>query len=203
MIRALGDFRIDGVPTTIPFDLRALASPNFRSGGATTTFIDEHPDVLPEPAPAPGAELDGEPAPQSASLLIEVDARELRAGSFSLLIDHRSYAIDVRRDGDRCRVDIGGRTIDVTLVDTLRHGGVTLDADAAEGPQEIRAMMPGKIVTVLVAAGDEVQKDQGILVVEAMKMENEVKAAGAGVVKEILVKPGQAVEAGEILARVE
>ena len=133
----------------------------------------------------------------------DVDARELRSGSFSLLIDHRSYAVDVRRDGDRCRVDVGGRAIDVTLVDTLRHGGVALDAAAAEGPQEIRAMMPGKIVTVLVAAGDEVQKDQGILVVEAMKMENEVKAAGAGLVKEILVKPGQAVEAGEILARLE
>ena len=133
----------------------------------------------------------------------DVDARELRAGSFSLLIDHRSHAVDVRSDGERHRIDIGGRTIEVTLIDTLRHGGVSLDAAAAEGPQEIRAMMPGKIVTVLVAAGDEVHKDQGILVVEAMKMENEVKAAGAGVVKEVLVKPGQAVEAGEILARLE
>ena len=133
----------------------------------------------------------------------EVDAHQLRPGSFSLLIDHRSYALDVRSEGERHRVDLGGRTIEVTLVDTLRHGGVELDADAAEGPQDIRAMMPGKIVTLLVAVGDTVAKDQGLLVVEAMKMENEIKAIGAGIVKEILVKAGQAVEAGEVLARVE
>ena len=132
-----------------------------------------------------------------------VDARQLRPGSFSLLIDQHSVACDVRSDGDRWRVDVDGRTIELTLVDALRHGGVSLEADAVEGPQEIRAMMPGKIVTVLVAAGDPVEKDQGILVVEAMKMENEVKSAGAGVVKEVLVKPGQAVESGEVLARLE
>jgi biotin carboxyl carrier protein len=132
-----------------------------------------------------------------------VDARVLRPGSLSLLIDNRSVACEVRSDGDKHKVDLAGRTIEVTLVDTLRHGGVAVDADAAEGPQEIRAMMPGKIVTVLVGVGDTVEKDQGVLVVEAMKMENEVKAAGPGVVKEVLVQPGQAVEAGEVLARVE
>jgi len=132
-----------------------------------------------------------------------VDSRQLRPGSFSLLIDQHSVACDVRSDGDRYRVDVDGRTVELTLVDTLRHGGVALEADAVEGPQEIRAMMPGKIVTVLVAAGDTVEKDQGILVVEAMKMENEIKSAGSGVVKEVLVKPGQAVESGEVLARLE
>jgi len=132
-----------------------------------------------------------------------VDARQLRPGSFSLLIDQHSVACDVRCDGDRYRIDLDGRTVELTLVDALRHGGVSLEADVVEGPQEIRAMMPGKIVTVLVAAGDPVEKDQGILVVEAMKMENEVKSAGAGVVKEVLVRPGQAVEAGEVLARLE
>ena len=64
-------------------------------------------------------------------------------------------------------------------------------------------MMPGKIVTVLVTVGDTVEKDQGVLVVEAMKMENELRAAAAGVVQEIRVQPGQAVETGEILARIE
>lgn len=147
-------------------------------------------------------------APHSYRVTIDgvdhaVDARALRPGSFSLLIDQRSVACDVRSDGDRHRVDVAGRTLEVTLVDTLRHGGVPVEADAVEGPQEIRAMMPGKIVTVLVTAGDAVEKDQGILVVEAMKMENEVKAAGPGVVKEMLVRPGQAVEAGEILVRLE
>ena len=132
-----------------------------------------------------------------------VDSRTVRPGSFSLLIDQRSVACEVRTDGDRHKVDLDGRTIEVTLIDTLRHGGVSVDAAAAEGPQEIRAMMPGKIVTLLVTVGDSVEAGQGVLVVEAMKMENEVKVAAAGVVKELLVKPGQAVESGEILARLE
>jgi pyruvate carboxylase subunit B len=132
-----------------------------------------------------------------------VDARVLQPGSLSLLIDKRSVACEVRSDGDRHRVDLAGRTIEVTLIDTLRHGGVQVIDEDAGGPQDIRAMMPGKIVTVLVGVGDSVEKDQGLLVVEAMKMENEVRASAPGVVKEILVKSGQAVESGEVLARIE
>ncbi len=132
-----------------------------------------------------------------------VDTQTLRSGVLSLLIDHHSHTVDVRSDGDRNRVDVGGRTVEVRLVDELRHGGVSVSADAAEGPQEIRALMPGKVVTTLVKVGDTVTSGQGLLVVEAMKMENEVKAPAAGVVKELRVEPGQAVEAGEILARIE
>ena len=132
-----------------------------------------------------------------------VDARVLRPGSLSLLIDQRSVTCEVWSDGDRHRVDLAGRAIDVTLVDTLSHGDVQVVGEEAGGPQEIRAMMPGKIVTVLVGLGDSVEKGQGVLVVEAMKMENEVKAAARGVVREILVKPGQTVESGELLARIE
>jgi biotin carboxyl carrier protein len=132
-----------------------------------------------------------------------VDACPLRPDSLSLLIDHRSYAVDVATDGDLHRVTLDGRTVEVRLVDTLRHGGLGAAGEEPSGPQEIRAMMPGKIVTVLVATGDEVHKDQGLLVVEAMKMENELKAPAAGVVREILVSPGQAVETGEVLARIE
>ncbi len=131
-----------------------------------------------------------------------VDTQMLRSGVMSLLIDNRSFTVDVRSDGDRNRVDVAGRTVEVTLVDELRHGGVSVTAEP-EGPQEIRALMPGKVVTTLVKVGDTVAKDQGLLVVEAMKMENEVKAPAAGVVQELRVEPGQAVEAGEILARIE
>ena len=132
-----------------------------------------------------------------------VDTQTLRSGVLSLLIDHRSHTVDVRSEGDRHRVDVGGRTVEVMLIDELRHGGVSVAGDAAEGPQEIRALMPGKVVTTLVKIGDEVTSGQGLLVVEAMKMENEVKAPAAGVVKELRVEAGQAVEAGEVLARIE
>jgi biotin carboxyl carrier protein len=63
--------------------------------------------------------------------------------------------------------------------------------------------MPGKVIRVLVAAGDEVHPRQGLVVVEAMKMENELRAARAGRVKEIFVQEGQSVEAGAVLAVVE
>lgn len=130
-----------------------------------------------------------------------VDARALGPGSLSLLFDNRSYAVDVASDGPHHTVGIAGRTIEVTLVDLLRHGAPAPAGAESSGPQEIRAMMPGKIVTVLVEVGDTVQRDQGLLVVEAMKMENEVRAAADGTVTAILVQPGQAVEVGEVLAR--
>jgi biotin carboxyl carrier protein len=63
--------------------------------------------------------------------------------------------------------------------------------------------MPGKVVDVLVAIGDEVSKEQGVLIIEAMKMENEVRTAASGKVKEIYVSSGQAVESGELLIELE
>src|SRR5207302_65535 len=69
--------------------------------------------------------------------------------------------------------------------------------------REVRAAMPGKVVAVLIEAGAAVTRGQGLLVIEAMKMENEVVAPRDGTVQEIRVQPGQAVEAGELLAVVE
>ncbi len=63
--------------------------------------------------------------------------------------------------------------------------------------------MPGKVVAVLVEAGARVERGQGLLVIEAMKMENEIAAPRAGTVADVRVKPGQAVEAGELLARID
>jgi biotin carboxyl carrier protein len=78
---------------------------------------------------------------------------------------------------------------------TARGGGVE-----AEGRQEIKAPMPGKIVRVLAKAGDAVEAGQGLLVVEAMKMQNEIKAPKTGKVEKVLVAEGQAVNAGETMA---
>jgi biotin carboxyl carrier protein len=67
----------------------------------------------------------------------------------------------------------------------------------------LKAMMPGRVINVLVAVGEEVAAHQGLLVVEAMKMENELKAPKAGKIVELKVKPGQTVEKGELLLVVE
>ena len=77
-----------------------------------------------------------------------------------------------------------------------RRGGL-------EGPQKLLAPMPGKIVRVMVPAGKEVEAGQGVLVIEAMKMQNELKSPKKGIVKQLMVSEGTSVTAGEVLAIVE
>jgi biotin carboxyl carrier protein len=99
-------------------------------------------------------------------------------------------------------VNLQGRTTTVTV--NGRRTGHAADAGAhSHGEISIAAPMPGRVVRVLVAAGDQVGARQGVVVVEAMKMENELRAPRAGRVKEICVGPGTSVEAGRILAVIE
>jgi len=100
-------------------------------------------------------------------------------------------------------VALGPRIIPVRLVDPLRYGNGRVDEAAAEGTIEVRAVMPGKVTAVLAAAGDEVAAGAGLLVIEAMKMENEITAPRAGKVMSIAKAPGEAVEAGALLAVLE
>jgi acetyl/propionyl-CoA carboxylase alpha subunit len=105
------------------------------------------------------------------------------------------------RDGGEVLVGLRGRTIGVTV-----NGRRSAHAEAAlqgHGEVTIVAPMPGRVVRVLVATGDEVDVRQPVVVVEAMKMENELRAPRAGHVKEIAVAPGTSVEAGRVLAVIE
>ena len=98
-------------------------------------------------------------------------------------------------------VGLGGRTISVTV-----NGRRSAHAEAAthgHGQINIVAPMPGRVVRVLVAPGDEVEARQGVVVVEAMKMENELRAPRAGRVRDVSVAPGTSVEAGRVLAVIE
>jgi biotin carboxyl carrier protein len=83
---------------------------------------------------------------------------------------------------------------------SLRGRGRTADE---HGPKKLTAPMPGKVVRILVAQGDEVEAGAGILVVEAMKMQNEVKSPKKGIIQKIQVKEGASVNAGDVLAIVE
>jgi biotin carboxyl carrier protein len=101
-------------------------------------------------------------------------------------------------------VAIAGRIVPVRLVDPLRHGnGRVEDAAGDEGAVEIRAVMPGKVTAVLKAPGDEVEAGTGLLVIEAMKMENEIPAPRSGRIASVLKAPGEAVEAGALLVVLE
>lgn len=95
------------------------------------------------------------------------------------------------------------RDVEVTLIDPKRLRGSAGAAGAADGLAEIKTMMPGKVVRLVANAGDPVEKGDAVLVVEAMKMQNDLKAPKAGVVKEIKVSEGATVSAGDVLAVIE
>jgi biotin carboxyl carrier protein len=98
---------------------------------------------------------------------------------------------------------LGGRNIAVT-VNGRRTGRAAADSGAGiHGEQKVVAPMPGRVVRVLVAAGDEVAARQPVVVVEAMKMENELRSPKAGRVKDVAVTPGTSVEAGRVLVVIE
>jgi biotin carboxyl carrier protein len=134
----------------------------------------------------------------------EVDARLTAQGIYSLLIGGVSYVADVVDHEGTCMVDVMGEAYEV-LVEEQTRWIIRTRGGAAEGGsgQTVRAPLPGKITHVAVRAGDRVQAGDTLVVIEAMKMENEFKAATAGTVTEVRVQPGQAVNPGDLLVVVQ
>jgi biotin carboxyl carrier protein len=133
-----------------------------------------------------------------------VDGKKTGRTNYSLIVDDRSFEIEVDNTDDEYRVLVDGRTYRIHLVDErrMRIGG-TQSGVELEGRQLVSVPMPGKIIAILVAEGDSVEKGQGLVIVEAMKMENEVRSPIAGEIKEIKVKPGDTVDGGAVLVIVE
>ena len=133
-----------------------------------------------------------------------VDARVLEHGAVSLLVDGRSYDVELDESGDEVQVLVD---FELLTVDVADERAVSLRAGAAgfsvSGKVLVTAPMPGKVVRVLVAPGAQVTEGQGLVVVEAMKMENELKSPKAGTVIEVFAKEGSAVEANAKLLTVE
>ncbi len=131
----------------------------------------------------------------------EVDSHKLEYNFYSFITDELSYEVSVERDGDTYKVRRGAAQLDATISDPSRQARDSLAAKA--GPEKIVSQMPGKVVRVLVAEGDEVEAGAGVIVVEAMKMENEIATINGGTVTKIAVSPGAAVEGGALLLVVE
>ena len=143
--------------------------------------------------------VDGQP--------LQAHCEEITPGVYSLLVAGRSYEVNIsQRPGDRPGLasplvaEVGLRRYLVELRDPRRWRG-TGSSLAAEGPQEIVAPMPGRIVKVLVIEGEQVQRNQGLMVIEAMKMQNELRAPRDGRVERISTSEGRGVEAGARLLR--
>jgi acetyl-CoA/propionyl-CoA carboxylase biotin carboxyl carrier protein len=176
MQRALGEFQIEGVATTIPFHQNVLANAAFIAGDATTSFLPEHPEVIPTAQTPVAAAADAD-TPANAEALVEVNGRRfsvvVRGGAFAMASDPAAA------NG----VAPGRRSV-------AKRGAKASVKEMLESP------IQGTIVRVEVTEGQDVTAGQLICVVEAMKMENELLAHRAGTVKSLYVKKGDAIKVG-------
>ncbi|MBN1660798.1 MAG: biotin/lipoyl-binding protein [Anaerolineae bacterium] len=152
------------------------------------------------------------------TLKLDGTTYKIRVDGNSVLVDDQPFVIGFDDDG---RVLVDGIPFDINLEeDHVTAGGITYDlavkglvaekagprraaaAGTAAGAGAVTAIMPGKVIRLLVAEGDEVAEGDVVCILEAMKMENELKAPQAGVVKAVHVTPGQDVEMGALIVQV-
>lgn len=136
--------------------------------------------------------LDGKP--------IEADIVEVARGIYSVLLAGQSFEVRIDNRATGLQVNVAGREYAAEVIDPRQWRRQRGSALETEGRQQVIAPMPGKIVRVLVAAGDSIEAKQGLMVVEAMKMQNEIRSPKHGTVERLMVTEGQAVNAGEVLA---
>jgi biotin carboxyl carrier protein len=136
------------------------------------------------------------------SAIVEADARLLRPGVLSLLMGGRSHRVVLDGDSSDPALFLDGQRISYRVEDPRslrsrrRHPG-------ADGPAVLKASMPGRVVRVLVERGQEVAAHQPVVVIEAMKMQNELKSPREGRVADLRAVAGAAVASGETLAVIE
>ncbi len=145
-------------------------------------------------APDGSMTLDGEPVEAD---LLQVDP----LGLYSLLMNHKSYELVVEEQPRGYRVTVGAQTFDVDVADErqLRMESARANVSAGDGDLPITAPIPGLVVKVLAEEGQAVEVDAPLVILEAMKMENEIRAPRAGVVKHIAIEVGQSVEGNAVL----
>jgi biotin carboxyl carrier protein len=129
-----------------------------------------------------------------------IDALPLSHGAVSLIVDGQSYSVELEEEGDFVNVLVRDHLIRVDIADERRLRMRAASSQfTLEGNQTVAAPMPGRVVKILVKVGDAVAEGQPVAVVEAMKMENELKSPKAGTVAEIRAREGDAVEGGAAL----
>jgi biotin carboxyl carrier protein len=138
--------------------------------------------------------IDGKP--------VDADIAEISSGTYSVLIGGQSLEVRVTPGPDALDVSVSGREYSLTVRDPREWRRKHHGAAASEGRQQVVAPMPGKVVRILTKAGEKIEAGQGVVVVEAMKMQNEVRAPKSGIVEKIFVAEGQSVNTGDALATI-
>jgi biotin carboxyl carrier protein len=134
---------------------------------------------------------------------IQIDAVLRRSDVLSVLIDGRSFEIKRERAGNDVHLWVGPERYAAEVRDPRSLRGRQAKGARDHGPQKLIALMPGKVVRLLVEEKTELDAGQGVLVVEAMKMQNEIKSPKKGVLTKIVVAEGDRVNAGDVLAIVD
>jgi biotin carboxyl carrier protein len=130
----------------------------------------------------------------------ELEASQVEPNVYLLKHDNQIYQAYVAPNGI---VNVGNHQLEINLTDPKRLRGSNAAGANAEGISEIKTAMPGKLVRILTEVGAEIKQGEGVLVVEAMKMQNEMKAPKDGIIKEIRFAEGATVNAGDVLAIIE
>lgn len=183
MIRALSDYRIEGVPTTIPFHLNLLEHERFIEGDLSTTFLADYPEVLPIPASKAGAPATNGDAATPLEWVVEVNGRR-----FDTVIHG---VAPVRNGAGRAA---RGRP--------KRPGSARAGVEASANGDDLVSPIQGTVIRTPVANGDLVERGQVITVVEAMKMENDLVAHKAGIVSGLNEETGATISIGQVVATI-
>jgi acetyl/propionyl-CoA carboxylase alpha subunit len=140
--------------------------------------------------------VDGEPH--------EVDARLCGGDLLSVLVDRTSYDISFSCDDTNVLLNFRNRYFNIEVLDERRMRMRRIQSELEiSGPEVIKTSMPGKIVKLLVEEGQQLSPGAGVIIIEAMKMENEIRCRNGGLVKAIHVNAGQAVEGDTVLVEIE
>jgi biotin carboxyl carrier protein len=140
-------------------------------------------------------ELDGQP--------VEVDLVDLGSSLHSLVLDGHSREMVLSRDAQAVTVWLDGERIDATVHDEVSKALSSIGGAATAGASEVVAPMPGVVVDIPVKVGDTIEAGQPVIIVEAMKMQNELAADAGGVVESIEVAVGDTVDGGAVLVKLE
>jgi len=134
----------------------------------------------------------------------EVDARYCSSDWLSILIDNTSHDISFTLDKEDVELNFRNQNFNITVLDErkMRMRQIRSDLDIS-GPEIIKTSMPGKVIKVLAKEGETVTSGAGVIIIEAMKMENEIQCRNSGVVKAVHVETGQTVESDAALIEIE
>jgi biotin carboxyl carrier protein len=133
----------------------------------------------------------------------ELDSQVISENCLSLLVAGKAYTVFIAEDKGKIYISVQGEQFCMEEAKAQAEARSTAETAALKGTPTIASPMPGKIVKILVREGDKVEKGQGLVIVEAMKMENEIRTASAGVVEKINFKEGDLVDAAVPIIELE